>query len=444
MKIEIQELFEQNPWWKDKNLIEHDYDIIKWKEKKYKWIPDLVEKISLEPFALHIITGPRQVGKTTIIKLLIKRLLLEKDPKSIFYINCEDLADYRELLEILNLYLEFKEANSIKNSVILLDEITLPKEWYRAIKSLIDKGKLKNEILIITGSSSIAIKRQVELFPGRRGKGKDFIIYPLSFRGFLKIIDPELMNKIPLIKNIDEIDNKAINALMFEKELNKHLEDYMKYGGFPLAIASLYESKEEAKRVYLSWIKNAVLKDDRSDIIARQIIKTLVEKQQSAISWEGVSKEIEIKSPKTVSAYVDFLKSIFAVNVLYNINISNKKIQFGKNKKIYFRDPLLLEIFEDWCLIKLKNKGSAIAESLVVEHLTRMFNENVFFWKNGFEIDAVVLENEKLYGFEVKWAEEAKAKSLPQLKKFIIVTKKNYSKIPLKIPLSVFLSLFDL
>lgn len=438
------EIFEQNIWWKDKNLISEDYDIFKWNEKKYKWIPSLIEKINLKGFALHFISGPRQAGKTTALKLLLKKLLENgQDPRSLFYFNCENLADYRELTGILDFYLEFRENNSIKNSIIMLDEITLPKEWYRAVKFFIDKGKFRNDVIILTGSSSMFVKREVELFPGRRGEGKDFVLYPLSFREFVKVFDKEILEKIRPINKIDDIERAAVNALVFEKELSRYLESYMEYGGFPLSVVHIDKSKEEAKRVYLSWIKNSILKDDRSDIIARQIVKVVIETLQSDVSWEGISKKIEIKSPKTVAAYLDFLRSIFSVNILYNIDINGKKIRFGKNKKIHFRDPLLLDIFEEWCMINVKDKKSALAESLVVEHLERMFSGEVFFWKNGFEIDAIVLEKNKAYGFEVKWAEKSSAKALSQLKKFIIISKKEYSKSPCKIPLAVFLSIFD-
>jgi len=441
--MEFSELTNQNPWWKDKSAIEEDYDIFKWKEKKYRWIPEIVEKLPLQPFALHIMLGPRQAGKTTALKLLIRKLLKYKDAKSLFYFNCENLSDYKELSEVLHLYLEFKESNLIKNSIIILDEITLPKEWYRAIKSLIDQGLLRDDVVVLTGSSSLAVKREVELFPGRRGKGRDFVLLPLSFRDFLKIFDKELEEKLPVIKNIEEIDKKALNAVIYQRELDNYLEKYMEYGGFPLSVVNLHRSKEEAKKTYLSWIKNAILKAERNDLIARQIIQAVIETLQTDISWEGISKKIEIKSPKTVSAYLDLLKSIFAVNILYNVDISSKKIKFGRNKKIHVRDPLLLEIFEDWCMVNTKDKNSAIAEGLVIEHLARVFPERVFFWKNGFEIDALVLEKSKLYGFEVKWQEKPEAKTLPQLKKFIVITKKTYSKNPLKIPLSVFLSLFN-
>jgi len=443
--MEIEMLIEQNQWWKDKSIIEEDYDIQKWKEKKYKWIPSILEEIELKPFSLHILLGPRQAGKTTVMKLLIKQLLKKTDSKSLFYFNCEAIGDCKELMDIIESYLMFKEDNNIKNSLIILDEITSPKEWYKGIKLLIDKGRLKKETVILTGSSSITIKKQVELFPGRRGNGKDFILMPLSFREFIKVINPSLYEKIEPIKNFEneELRKKSVKSLPYLKELNALLSIYKNYGGFPLGIESINKNKEDAKRVYLNWIKNAVLKAERSDLIARQIIKTILEKIPSPISWENVSKQIEIKSPKTVSAYIELLKSIFALYILYNIDINHKTIKFGKNKKIHFIDPLLLELLEDWCLVKIKNKDNLLAESMVANILSRKFPEKSFFWKNGFEIDSVIIDNKKLRGFEVKWSEDPKLKKLPQFDSLVLITKKDFLSSPLKIPLSIFLSIIE-
>jgi len=443
--MEIERLVEQNQWWKDKSLIEEDYDIQKWKEKKYRWIPSLTKEIELKPFSLHILLGPRQAGKTTVMKLLIKQLLEKMDSKSLFYFSCETVGDYKELTDIIESYLMFKDENSIDNSLIILDEITSPKEWYRGVKALIDNGKLKKETVILTGSSSITIKKQVELFPGRRGNGEDFILMPLSFREFIKVIDPNLCEKIEPIKNFEEkeLRKKAVKSLPYLKELNTLLSTYKNYGGFPLGIESINDNKEDAKRVYLSWIKNAVLKAERSELIARQIIKTILEKIPNPISWENISKQIEIKSPKTVSAYIELLKSIFVLDILYNIDINKKTIKFGKNKKIHFIDPLLLELFEDWCLVKIKNKDNLLAESLTANILSRKFPERTFFWKNGFEIDAIALDNKKIRGFEVKWSENPKLKKLPQFNSLVLITKKDFSSNPLKIPLGIFLSIIE-
>jgi predicted AAA+ superfamily ATPase len=197
-----------------------------------------------------------------------------------------------------------------------------------------------------------------------------------------------------------------------------------------------------------------VLKAERSDLIARQVLSAFVSKMPSAVSWEGVSKEIEVKSPKTVAAYADLLKNIFALIVLYNVDVSGKRIKFGKNKKVHAADPLLLEVFEDWCLSNVKNKEAVLAESVAAAHLSRLCPENAFFWRNGSEVDIVVAEKKALHGFEVKWSDnrklealeaEAKAavKPLPQLKSFTLLSKRGFRVKPLVVPLAVFLSLLD-
>ena len=76
-----------NPWWKGRGFIEEDEDYSKWKERHVRWITEAIEKIYIEPFSLNFVFGPRQVGKTTLLKLVIKKLLdNEVDPKAIFYL----------------------------------------------------------------------------------------------------------------------------------------------------------------------------------------------------------------------------------------------------------------------------------------------------------------------------------------------------------------------
>lgn len=442
--MEIPHLARQNIWWQGKEKIEEDYDIQKWKSMKYRWIPKIIDKIAVKPFALHILLGPRQAGKTTTLKLIIKKLLSSLPPQSVFYFNCEEIGNYKELMDLIETYFSFKEANEIKSSIMILDEITSPKEWYRGIKSFIDSGRLKNDILFLTGSTSISIKKEVELFPGRRGNGKDFVLFPLSFRDFLEVVNPKLHSKISHTVYLDDIKRVCTKNSIFVNDLNNEFLKYMRYGGFPLAVQTINESKEDVKKIYLNWVKNAILKAGRNDNIAKQILKSIMEKMPSDISWEGISKEIEIKSPKTVSAYIDLLKSIYAIFILYNIDINKKVIKFGKNKKIHIADPLLFETFEEWCMTSLKNKENILAESTVAVHLSRMFPEKVFFWRNGTEVDVLVAHKKQLYGFEVKWGFNALTKPPQQIRHFITLTKNEFSTKQSKIPLSVFLASLEI
>ncbi|BCU66797.1 hypothetical protein HS7_02340 [Sulfolobales archaeon HS-7] len=90
---------EENIWWRGKDYINEDVEIKKRNSAKFKWIPKEMNKVSLQPFSLNFIVGPRQVGKTTFMKLLIKKLLESNyNPLSIFYCNCDIVSGYEELL----------------------------------------------------------------------------------------------------------------------------------------------------------------------------------------------------------------------------------------------------------------------------------------------------------------------------------------------------------
>ncbi|MCK4730527.1 MAG: ATP-binding protein [Candidatus Aenigmarchaeota archaeon] len=430
MDLEI--LVKKNPWWLGKEHIKEDVDYRKWEEKKIKWTPEIVDKININPFSLHFIFGPRQVGKTTSIKLLIKKLLEKKNPKSIFYFRCDEIGDYKELAEVLNEYLEFREREKIDSSIILLDEITSPSEWWRTIKGFIDDGIFSKDTLILTGSASIEVKKEAEYFPGRRGEGKNFRMYPLSFKEFVKLIKPKIAEKL----HTDPCKNSV-----YLQELNKSLSDYFICGGFPLAINSYFEKgfvEESVKETYLTWIKNDLTKTGRDDRIAREIIKVLTRKIPSPISFESISKETSIKSPKTISSYLHTLSDLFVLEISYFIDPNTQIIQFGKNKKIHFIDPLLFSIFEEWGLIKIKEKDSIIAESLLAVHLCRKHG-NIFYWTNKEEIDSVIKKADGLIGYECKWQEKAKEKRIKigKLKEVWTISKKDLKgKI---IPLSLFL-----
>lgn len=427
--MDISLLIEKNPWWKGKSYFKEDYDYSKWKEKKIKWVPHLINEIPLKPFSLNFLFGPRQVGKTTALKLLIRKLLKSKKEMAIFYFRCDAIANYKELEEVLMTYLNLREKEKIKSSVILLDEITFTKEWHRTIKDLIDDGVFKNDVLIITGSSSLFIKKEVDMFPGRRGYGKDFSLFPLTFKEFVNVTNKELS------KNIAKHGSHV-----FLNELNKMLFDYFNCGGFPIAINSYFEKRDlqEVKDIYLTWIKNDLAKVEKNEYVAKEIIKAVLTKMPSAISWESISKETSIKAAKTVYSYITTLKELFVLGISYFIEPNNALINFGKNKKIFFTDPLFFHMFEDWCLVKIKEKESIMAESLLASHLSRKYGD-VYYWKNKEEIDCVVKTENGLKGYECKWKENPKEKKLiiGKIKDVLTITKKDVNEK--MIPLSLFL-----
>lgn len=80
-----------NPWWFFKDWDKYDKNLSEWENQKVKWIPEWINDVSLKPSSLNFIYGPRQTGKTTGVKLLIKKLIEEerKDPSTLFYLNLD-------------------------------------------------------------------------------------------------------------------------------------------------------------------------------------------------------------------------------------------------------------------------------------------------------------------------------------------------------------------
>jgi len=75
----------QNPWWFKKEGIEADAKIREFEASSVKYLPQNILNLPLENGAVNIVYGPRQTGKSTAIKLLIRKLLKRVPPINILY-----------------------------------------------------------------------------------------------------------------------------------------------------------------------------------------------------------------------------------------------------------------------------------------------------------------------------------------------------------------------
>ena len=439
-----------NPWWKGKEYIKEDKHIKDFEEKEYKWRPELLNQLKLLPNNIYGLRGPRQVGKTTLIKLIIKKLLEKKaDEKSIFFWNCDELIDFRELSSVMKEYLEFAKINQVQEKHIFLDEVSRIKDWQRTIKSLSDSGELKDCCLMITGSNTLDIKYGLERLPGRTGKsGKDFFLLPLNFFEYISLIKPEIASKIKKVKSISvkEINEKIEGVRIFDFELKVLFNQYLITGGFPLVINEFFSNKkipDYAYEIYAKWIIGDIVKWGKQEKILMQLIRAIISKQSSAISWDSLAKESEIKSHKTVSTYVEDLENMFALIVLYFLELNKKIPDYNKNKKLYFSDPFIYHVFNKKINFKDNEITPHLIESAVISNLARLPGENmpyqIYYWKNKREVDALIKIKEDIFPFEVKYQEKISKQDYEGLYHFnkgILITKKDlikgekYSAIP--------------
>jgi predicted AAA+ superfamily ATPase len=380
-----------NPWWSK----EEDLTYLEWEKSEIKWIPEIVESISMEPFSLNFIYGPRQVGKTTAVKILIHRLLESADSKAVFYYSCDELTDHRELGEVLDTYLSSRDAWGIRNSFIFLDEVTFVKEWWRAIKSRIDSGRFSGDVITITGSASMELSKQKELFPGRRGNGADYLMMPLSFSRYSEI----LSNIKPAAGDLEEIEKNVEANRIYSETLKRLLGNYMETGGFPRAIKDIVaygKVSTETKKTYLDWMRGDWMKAGKSEKYMKEVISYIMKARGTPISWNGIASETGINSPHTARSYVEVLEGTFSALVLYMLS-QDFRVLYRKNKKVHFTDPLIYRIFADYT-------GNELSEDWLVEGVSASLLSRkcpVFYWRNSTEVDIVCRQGKKQIGFEI-------------------------------------------
>lgn len=448
-------LGKQNVWWEGN--IESDTHLSIWRNHELNWVPPNLEEVPLKPFSLNVIIGPRQAGKTTLVKFAVEKLLKAGfRPKSILYVRCDEILNPGQLREIIETF--FAYAGS-KEVFIFLDEITGVSGWENVIKGFIDDGDFRKAVVTVSGSNAFQLQKGSELFPGRRGHGRDVFVLPLRFREYLAVIAPGLAGRIPPLKDLKGIPLGEIRPLMaFMPELQKHLHDYFQCGGFPLAVLSYHETgrvSEEAREAYRSWVVGDILKNGKSDVIGREVLKVILSKAPSPVSWEGIAQETSIKSPPTVASYVELLERLFVVLPLYAVNPNNGTKEFAKNKKLHLLDPFLWHLFEEWCMQAIERKTEVLAEACLVSHLARFIagknpmgkrlGDYISYWKNGYELDAVAHTQDGLLGFEMKWSDREDAFPLRMggpIKEITYLSKTRFRETsPSVIPLSLFLAM---
>ncbi len=355
-------------------------DIEKIKKLPRWWIPNFVEEFKFKPYSLHFLIGPRRVGKTVALELLIDRLLREGlREDSIFYISCDEILDFKELGEILDNYLSFKRERRIESSLIILDEITFVEEWWRAVKSRIDKGAFKRDVLIISGSASLEILGKKELFVGRRGNGKDIFLLPMKFSEFLRrVFGKESITKD--LRSKDFLKGVRANTILNIKE---EFEFYRETGGYANAITKKILGENWEKDVW-DWVRGTFLRLDRSEKILRDILEIILSYGPGPFTYRGISKEIDV-SPATVIDYIDILEKIFLVKRIYQIS-PKRRILRRKPFKIIFGDisfyNALLKV------LRMERNPGYFLENLVGSNLLKDYE--VYYMRNSVEIDFVV------------------------------------------------------
>lgn len=321
---------------------------------------------------IKVITGVRRCGKSTFCRQLLKN-------EQFAYINFDDerlssltyeAAD--NILEILHeIYGDF--------TYLFLDEIQNIQKWELIANRLQRQGYN----LIITGSNAKLLSK--ELSSHLTGRYVEIEIFPFSFREYLDY------KKVRFTK--EELYLPKNTAAV-----KKHLQDYIKTGGFPEAL------KYGESKTYLSNLYNGILGKDvilRYNIkyskTLRDISNYVISNYAKEISYNKMKNMFGVKSVHTIKNYVSYLQESYMVTQLNAFSYKVKAQLIGP-KKIYAIDTGLVNAISP---AAVDCKGRML-ENLVYLGLKRKSSANpeneIFFWKDHQkrEVDFVVKAGTKI------------------------------------------------
>ena len=231
---------------------------------------------------MNVVSGPKYVGKTTGIKLLISNLLKKVDATDIFYVNCEAFLDAVSMRIALEEYLKrHKEAH------IFIDEISAINGTWNALKNLINSDLMKySSVTLITSNAQILSE-----ISSRSREVININVMPLNFSEFV------------------EIHGIKDHKTQYEDVL-KLFEKYLKTGGFLGAING--HSLENIAREYVMEI----IRTRKNPSVMRETVAALINKVPSPISFRGLAKEVQRYSYKLVQEYLETLRGLYVTTLI--------------------------------------------------------------------------------------------------------------------------------
>lgn len=342
----MQELIhEMNPWW------EKEYALTGIERAKYILFLDQ----NLDNKDVLLITGLRRVGKSTLMKQYIYRLIKENKvpPRNICYLSL-DAYLFREH-SIFELVREFRKINNLRigdKIYLFLDEVASKNSFKQELKNLYDIGNVK--IFASSSSSTLLIDKKAYL----TGRSRILEVEPLDFEEFL------------LFKGYT---SRKSERYLLETNFKKYLE----IGGMPEYVLT------EDPAYITNLVENIIYKDIiavhniKNAEVIKDLFKLLCERVGKQLSFSKIGRVLGI-TKDSVKKYIGYFVDSYLFYVIEKDARSlNERI--AGNKKIYCADVGIKNV-----TVGFRDLG-AVYENLV---FLKIKKENPrYIKKNGIELD---------------------------------------------------------
>jgi uncharacterized protein len=345
---------------------------------------------------ITLIVGPRQAGKTTIMRMLEGQL--KATGASTIFLNLDREADrqFFDTQELLLKKIFLEHPRQDKTCYVFIDEIQRKENAGLFLKGIYDSGH--NIKLIVSGSGSLELKENVhESLTGRK---RIFEIQTLSLDEFVNF------------KTNYRYENNLAEFYALEQSAAKILlDEYLNFGGYPRMVL---ETDVREKRVLVDEIYHSVLERDIAALLRIEkldafslLIKVLAAQNGKLLNYTELSKTIGI-AHKTVQDYVWYAEKTFLMRRVTPF-FKNVKKEVTKSPVVYFNDlGLRNHALGVLGAVHLPDEFGFLFQNsigLKIVHALNYTAHSLYFWRSTdkAEVDFVIDNGRTMVPIEVKY-----------------------------------------
>ena len=360
------------------------------REKEMKYYRRSIEQVIneyKEQFPILLLTGPRQVGKSTLFKELFRA--------EYKYFSLDDPILKEQIVNDPRLFLK---NNSEK---LIIDEVQYAPSIFPYLKMKVDENR-EDGMYLMTGSQAFVLMKNVsETLAGRVG------ILELQGISLREQFDIEF-NK-PFIPNEEYISEREKNITEYTNLWQRIHRGYMP--------ELVFNDKKKWEFFYSSYVQTYIERDVRDLINISDESKflkfmiSLASRSGELLNYGAVANEVGV-SNETVKRWVSVLRTsriIYLVEPYFNNHLK----RVIKTPKIYFMDVGLLAYLTKWPTPETLANGAKagnIFETFIISEIVKSYlnagiiNPPLYFYrdKDKKEIDLIIEEAEKIYPIEIK------------------------------------------
>ncbi len=405
-----------NPWWATGKVP----DSLTRPVKRFAYY-EALQSFEHATIRRHVIlSGPRRVGKSTIMYQTIEHLLSASIPaRNILYVSFDHpMLKMSEMDHILRVFVNNIAAD--EHICLFLDEIQYAKDWDAWLKTIYDHSPAYR--IMATGSASPMLNEKMT--ESGVGRWVQVRIPTLSFYEYLElkgIAIPSLDDRFDPIA-LTRLDSRQLQQLLSSLlPLERHFHRYLLIGGFPEIAQS--DDVSYAQRVIREDVVDKVLKRDMVSLFnvrhideLERIFLYLCMTTGHIIEIATIAQHMEITRP-TVIKYMQFLELANLIYTSYPVGITGKKI-LAARPKVYLADAAIRNavLLQGEEVLQDAEQMGMLVESAVFKHIKSYysnFNPRIGYYRDSGsqkEIDIVVLMPNARILTEVKYREQPKMK----------------------------------